>query len=289
VAADGQTVVVAGLIARQKTRDVRKVPYLGDLPILGNLFRVNFSECIKRELIIVLTPRIVYSDDDVERVKAEETARMQWCLPDVYKDHGDIYAPAYPSVEGGDRSTDVLGQEIPANLKLPTQGRPRARAAMGAIGATGDGACVNDGVVVPGGTPMVPGVQAAPQQPMMAPTPTPGSVQPQGTPTPSTGVPMSVNPLKSSDLEQVSLNNSSVLDNIRMLPAMELKRIDQPTLDQQAVGANQHAPATDAVEPPPPVKPTYRLMGGISRNPTAPPVANQIQQTGAASSSTNQR
>ena len=134
VAADGQTVVVAGLIARQKTRDVRKVPYLGDLPILGNLFRVNFSECIKRELIIVLTPRIVYCDEDVERVKSEETARMQWCLPDVYKDHGDIYAPAYPSVEGGDRCTDVLGQEIPANLRLPAQGRPRARTAMGRNG-----------------------------------------------------------------------------------------------------------------------------------------------------------
>src|SRR5262249_24839624 len=151
---------------------VRKVPYLGDLPYLGCLFRTTFQECIRRELIIVLTPRIIYCDEDVERVKAEDLSRMEWCLPEVYRVHGDIYAPAYPSVEGGDRCTDVLGQELPANLKLPPVGRPRARANGGPDGQ----ACCNNGT--PGEMMTMPDGQTMPTQPgtpAATPATTPGA------------------------------------------------------------------------------------------------------------------
>ncbi len=56
---DGQTVVLGGLIAEtvQKTRD--KVPVLGDIPLLGRLFRSETSDSTKKNLIIFVTPTII--------------------------------------------------------------------------------------------------------------------------------------------------------------------------------------------------------------------------------------
>jgi type II secretion system protein D len=124
VAADGQTVVVGGLITRQRSQDVRKIPKIGDIPLIGHLFRTDFYQVQKRELIFVLTPRIVYSDADIERVKEEETRRIDWCLPDVYAVHGDPYMPAVPSKDGIDRAVNVLGMEIPEKAKPPAPQLP---------------------------------------------------------------------------------------------------------------------------------------------------------------------
>lgn len=56
---DGTTVVMGGLIQDSKTRTVRKVPIVGDIPLLGKLFQGRFEASQKKELVIFLTPRIV--------------------------------------------------------------------------------------------------------------------------------------------------------------------------------------------------------------------------------------
>ncbi len=59
VAADGQTILLAGLIGESNSRTVTKVPLLGDLPWFGHLFR-NTSSGIKRtELVVMITPHII--------------------------------------------------------------------------------------------------------------------------------------------------------------------------------------------------------------------------------------
>ena len=56
---DGQTVVLGGLRKREVTQDVSKIPLLGDVPLLGALFK-EVSESVKtNELLIFITPRIV--------------------------------------------------------------------------------------------------------------------------------------------------------------------------------------------------------------------------------------
>lgn len=59
--ADGQTVVLGGIFQNETGKQVSKVPLLGDIPVVGRLFRRNTSSENKRELIIFITPRIMSS------------------------------------------------------------------------------------------------------------------------------------------------------------------------------------------------------------------------------------
>ncbi|MDB6161480.1 MAG: hypothetical protein JWO04_5186 [Gammaproteobacteria bacterium] len=56
---DGQTVVLGGVLETQHRDDQTKVPYLGDIPILGNLFKTTTKRNNKDELLIFVTPKIV--------------------------------------------------------------------------------------------------------------------------------------------------------------------------------------------------------------------------------------
>lgn len=57
--ADGETAVLGGIFEQTLRNDTLKVPFLGDLPVLGSLFRSNFKTDEKTELLIFLTPRIL--------------------------------------------------------------------------------------------------------------------------------------------------------------------------------------------------------------------------------------
>ena len=56
---DGDTLVLTGVISDKDTEVINKWPILGDIPILGNLFRNSGSLNEKRELVILVTPRII--------------------------------------------------------------------------------------------------------------------------------------------------------------------------------------------------------------------------------------
>ncbi|MCA6597673.1 MAG: AMIN domain-containing protein [Pseudanabaena sp. M158S2SP1A06QC] len=56
---DGQTLVLSGIIRDQDTLSVTKVPFLGDLPIIGALFRTETNNNNRSEIVIVVTPRVI--------------------------------------------------------------------------------------------------------------------------------------------------------------------------------------------------------------------------------------
>jgi len=56
---NGQTVVLGGVYEVNKSDTLKKVPYLGDIPILGNLFKYSLRNNTKAELLIFVTPRIL--------------------------------------------------------------------------------------------------------------------------------------------------------------------------------------------------------------------------------------
>ncbi|MDD5388059.1 MAG: type IV pilus secretin PilQ [Gallionellaceae bacterium] len=60
---NGETAVLGGIFEQELRNDTEKVPFLGDIPILGHLFKSNIKGDIKTELLIFLTPRIL--DDAV--------------------------------------------------------------------------------------------------------------------------------------------------------------------------------------------------------------------------------
>ena len=59
LAADGETIVIGGVFSNSQSKSVEKVPFLGDLPFLGRLFRRDIVSDSKSELLIFLTPRIM--------------------------------------------------------------------------------------------------------------------------------------------------------------------------------------------------------------------------------------
>ncbi|GAB6185172.1 secretin N-terminal domain-containing protein [Thermopirellula anaerolimosa] len=91
-AADGQTIILGGLITKSVSQTKRRIPGLSDFPILKHLFRYDAEDCIRTELLIVLTPHVVRSESDVERIRQIEAARMHWCLADVAAFEPDIVA-----------------------------------------------------------------------------------------------------------------------------------------------------------------------------------------------------
>ncbi|WP_376697401.1 type IV pilus secretin PilQ [Wenzhouxiangella sp. EGI_FJ10305] len=56
---NGQTVVLGGIFQEERTFQEQKVPVLGDVPVLGGLFRQRGTEDLKRELLIFVTPSIL--------------------------------------------------------------------------------------------------------------------------------------------------------------------------------------------------------------------------------------
>jgi len=89
-AKSGQTVVFAGLMTSTKSTTERKVPYIGDVPVLGNLFRFDSNTTQRTELLIIMTPHIIADDEDYEAIKMMESQRMTWCLGDVASLHGEV-------------------------------------------------------------------------------------------------------------------------------------------------------------------------------------------------------
>lgn len=84
---DGQTVVIGGLISDRYERRDRKVPVLGDFPIIGPLFRSNTENTAKTELLIVLTPHVIESPTEFDRVGEITDAEIdRLSLPQDVKD-----------------------------------------------------------------------------------------------------------------------------------------------------------------------------------------------------------
>lgn len=67
---DGETLLIGGLISKRTTETIRKVPILGDIPLIQNLFRELRTEQKKTSLFIALTPYVVNGPEDINRIDA---------------------------------------------------------------------------------------------------------------------------------------------------------------------------------------------------------------------------
>ena len=65
LADDGQTIVLGGLIQNDQRKVQTKVPFFGDIPILGLLFRHNSVRTVKRNLLVFLRPTVLRTPEDV--------------------------------------------------------------------------------------------------------------------------------------------------------------------------------------------------------------------------------
>ncbi|HID23870.1 MAG TPA: type II and III secretion system protein [Planctomycetaceae bacterium] len=143
--ANNQTVVLGGMITKEDVSETRKIPWLGDIPILGLAFRYDMVSTDRKELLIFLTPRIIHTDEENEMIKQIEAERIHFIQEAAEDIHGPIFAipadgpgpsgPAWPStpqpappVDGSPAAPDLLTP--PTDSPTPPQGldtsEPRA-------------------------------------------------------------------------------------------------------------------------------------------------------------------
>jgi type IV pilus assembly protein PilQ len=58
---NGGTVVIGGIFIQDERNDLTQVPVLGDVPVLGNLFKTRSRSNLKREMLVFISPRVVDS------------------------------------------------------------------------------------------------------------------------------------------------------------------------------------------------------------------------------------
>jgi len=73
----GETMVISGLVNNDLARDIQKVPWLGDLPILGPLFRSTNFRSGRTDLVIFVTPTVVDPTSTINRERIDKALDMQ--------------------------------------------------------------------------------------------------------------------------------------------------------------------------------------------------------------------
>ncbi|EMN4468280.1 secretin, partial [Aeromonas hydrophila] len=66
LADSGKTVYLGGLLSQNKTDNEEKVPFLGDIPILGSLFKYQTNKHEKTELVLLITPFVITSKEEAD-------------------------------------------------------------------------------------------------------------------------------------------------------------------------------------------------------------------------------
>jgi len=88
---DGQTIVIGGIMEDRKTSTIRKVPVLGDIPLIGALFRRTIESKGKTELLIFITPHVARQASDLESMSEDElrgpTVVPNAVEPGVFDEH----------------------------------------------------------------------------------------------------------------------------------------------------------------------------------------------------------
>ncbi|MBM4396206.1 MAG: type II secretion system secretin GspD [Deltaproteobacteria bacterium] len=77
VVRDQQPVVIGGLIRDIEVKGVDKIPFLGDIPVLGILFRKTAKRVEKRNLLMVITPYIIEDPSDLRRIHDQKMDEMR--------------------------------------------------------------------------------------------------------------------------------------------------------------------------------------------------------------------
>lgn len=122
----GQTVVFAGLISKSRASTRSQIPVLGSIPWIGAAFRFDTETEQRRELLVVLTPRIIQTDDDYETVKTIASSRMSWCLADVLNVHGDVGLTGGNGLWGPAKSATIYPDMQPTVIEdhaVPNSGK----------------------------------------------------------------------------------------------------------------------------------------------------------------------
>ena len=129
VVKDHQTMVIGGLISDNLTSSESKVPFFGDIPLLGWLFKSKSSKVEKTNLMIFITPYILKNEDEATAL----TQRKNDLLDDFRKEYKIEKKGGEPDVRSA-RPTgknEATGQPVNESVQPPAEIKPTTGQAVG--------------------------------------------------------------------------------------------------------------------------------------------------------------
>ncbi len=119
VVPNGQTVVIGGLMENTQQESENKVPGLGDIPLLGNLFKRKQKENVKRELMIFLTPTIVQAPAQLAGITKSEQENKVVTPKAFSQEELDRFLEALPNKPAPGAPPAPAAPAKPANPPAP--------------------------------------------------------------------------------------------------------------------------------------------------------------------------
>jgi pilus assembly protein CpaC len=118
---DGQSFALAGLLDNSETQTLSRVPGLGDIPILGNLFRSKQFQKNETELMFIVTAQTVkpVNRDDVPRIPAVENLKNGSLLGIEPKEGAKVSGPTGFMITGTDNNSVPAASTAPASVEKP--------------------------------------------------------------------------------------------------------------------------------------------------------------------------
>jgi general secretion pathway protein D len=111
ITASGQTVVIGGLMHRDKSSTEQKIPILGDIPFLGNVFKRRVASSSREELLIFLTPYVIQTPTQLVAFSQKDQART--LIPKSYSEQElDRFLDKVPTkpLKGGKSGSSAIVQ-----------------------------------------------------------------------------------------------------------------------------------------------------------------------------------
>jgi general secretion pathway protein D len=192
VVRDQQTVVIGGLIRDAITRSEKKIPLLGDIPLLGFLFRSTGTTKSKQNLLLFLTPYIVRTQADLRAIYERKMRERQEFVDRYFLFGKHDYRPSieYSRTRGlvGEIMLQMTSVELDRRIAAEAAAAPKPdhvpRPPIGSFSGASDGEPGSDDTVIEGGevnpgeggepaTPEMPPAQSAEPPPPPEPVPAP--------------------------------------------------------------------------------------------------------------------
>jgi len=106
---EGQYLAIAGLLDNETTRNLTKIPFLGDIPILGELFKSRGIRDRRTELLVVVSPELVQAGETSPKVPTGEPGPPP--PPGTWKREGFLKSPPNSSVNPLQQGTPTPSQQ----------------------------------------------------------------------------------------------------------------------------------------------------------------------------------
>ncbi len=154
---DNQTIVIGGLIGKTATTVETKIPILGDIPLIGALFRGTRNTERKTNLLIFLTPHVINESDDLQEVYRVKWAQRQEFVKRFYGKSRDAQQKELAAILAGSMTA----------IDEPSQFRPKNRPVEGqeTLGEAGKGTILPKAGEAPPVPPAEPPPLVAPPAP----------------------------------------------------------------------------------------------------------------------------